>query len=142
MRVLMLGQRGIPATHGGVEKAVQEIAVRLTERGHDVTVLCRSAYTEPMAAYQGVQIVRLPTIPQRNLDMIAHTFIGAIWSWFHRFDVVHLHGVDPAILSPLVSWRHPVVATSHGRAYLRDGWGAAPGRSRGLPSASLLHGPR
>jgi len=122
----MMGQRGIPATHGGVEKAVQEIAVRMVHRGHRVTVLCRHAYTPPMASWAGVQIVRLPTIRQKNLDMIVHTLVGAIWSWFHQCDVVHLHGVDPAIVRPLISWRHPVVVTSHGKAYLREGWGALP----------------
>ena len=123
LRILMIGQRGIPATYGGVEKAVEQIALRLAGRGHRVTVLCRRHYTPPMRSYQRIQIVRLPTIRQKNLEMIVHTFLGIIYAWFQSLDVVHFHGVDPAILSPLITWRHPVVVTSHGRAYRRKDWG-------------------
>lgn len=126
MRILMIGQRGIPATFGGVEKAVEEISVRLAARGHTVTVICRPRYTPPMKWYRGVRLVRLPTIPQKDVEMIAHTLIGAIYSWFRRYDVVHFHGVDPALVSPLVAWRYPIVATSHGRAYLRENRGTLP----------------
>lgn len=126
MRILMIGQRGIPATYGGVERAVEEISVRLAGRGHEVTVLCRPRYTPAIKSYQGVRIVRLPTIPQKDLDMIVHTLVSTMYSLFARVDVAHFHGVDPALLSPLVTWRHRVVATSHGRAYLRENRGRLP----------------
>lgn len=126
MRILMIGQRGIPAIYGGVERVVEEISVRLASRGHEVTVLCRPRYTPRMQSYKGVRIVRLPTIAQKDLEMIVHTLIGVLYSWFQNVDVVHFHGVDPALWSPLVTWRHRVIATSHGRAYLRVNRGRLP----------------
>ena len=41
----MIGQRGLPATYGGIERHVEELATRLVERGHEVVVFCRRNYT-------------------------------------------------------------------------------------------------
>jgi len=41
MRIAFIGQKGIPATYGGVEDFTEEVAVRLAQRGHRVTVYCR-----------------------------------------------------------------------------------------------------
>ena len=56
LRVAMIGLRGVPATYGGVERAVEELAAHLAARGHDITVYARSAYSEPgRTSYRGVQ---------------------------------------------------------------------------------------
>lgn len=123
MHVVMMGCRGIPATYGGVEKAVEELSVRLARQGHQVTVLCRSHYTPKMQTYENVNLVRLPTIPQKHVEMILHTLLAAVYVSVKRCDLVHIHSVDPAVVTPLVRLFHPVVATSHGQAYRRDKWG-------------------
>jgi glycosyltransferase involved in cell wall biosynthesis len=123
MHVVMMGCRGIPATYGGVEKAVEELSVRLARQGHRVTVICRSHYTPPMSTYENVHIVRLPTIRQKHLEMILHTILSALYLSVKSCDLVHIHSVDPAIVAPFVRLFHPVVATSHGQAYRRDKWG-------------------
>ena len=41
MKIAILGTRGIPASYSGFETAVEQLASRLTARGHDVTVYCR-----------------------------------------------------------------------------------------------------
>jgi glycosyltransferase involved in cell wall biosynthesis len=125
MHVVMMGCRGIPATYGGVEKAVEELSVRLAKRGHKVTVLCRSHYTHRMTSYRDVNVVRLPTIQQKHLEMIVHTLLSALYLTVKSCDLVHVHSVDPAVVAPFVRLFHPVVATSHGQAYRRDKWGRA-----------------
>ena len=45
VKIAMIGQKGIPATYGGIERHVEEIARRLVARGHEVTVYCRFHYT-------------------------------------------------------------------------------------------------
>ena len=44
MKIAMIGQRGVPATFGGVERHVEEIGARLAEEGHEVVVFCRRGY--------------------------------------------------------------------------------------------------
>ena len=68
----MIGQKGIPATYGGVERHVEELAVRLVERGHEVTVYRRPYYDRRRARrpqpfhrpayYHGVRLVRMPSL--------------------------------------------------------------------------------
>jgi len=123
MHVIMMGCRGIPATYGGVEKVVEQLSVRLARAGHKVTVLCRSHYTPKMTTYEGVHIVRLPTIPQKHLEMIVHTILSALYVSVQSCDLVHVHSVDPCVVVPFVRLFHRVVATSHGQAYRRDKWG-------------------
>ena len=46
MKIAMIGQRGVPATFGGIERHVEELGARLAERGHEVVVFCRHGYGE------------------------------------------------------------------------------------------------
>ncbi len=70
----MLGSRGIPARYSGVETCVENLAVRLVERGHDVTVYCRPHMVDWAGrTYKGVRLVKLPTIQNKFLDTFAHT---------------------------------------------------------------------
>jgi len=123
MHVVMMGCRGIPATYGGVEKAVEELSTRLAKQGHRVTVICRNHYTPRMSTYEDVQIVRLPTIPRKHLEMIVHTLLSALYLAVKPCDLVHVHSVEPSVVTPFLRLFHPVVATSHGQAYRRDKWG-------------------
>jgi len=124
----MIGQRGIPATYGGVERHVEELAVRLTERGHDVTAYCRHHYTPPgLSEHRGVRLHRLPSVATKHLDAITHTALAAADASSRRFDVIHFHAIGPALLSFLPRIfpfrRHRVVVTVHALDYLRRKWG-------------------
>ena len=123
MNIAMLGCRGIPSKYGGVEKVVEEISSRLVKKGHQVSVICRSHYTPKMRKYNGVDIIRLPTINQKHLEMIIHTFFSTLYLFFKKYDIIHVHSVDPALLTPILRLKHKVVATSHGQAYRREKWG-------------------
>src|SRR5579864_8133285 len=75
----MLGSRGIPAAYSGVETCVENVAVRLVQRGHEVTVYCRPhvvTWTAPV--YKGVRLVKLPTIRNKYLDTFAHTALSTL----------------------------------------------------------------
>jgi glycosyltransferase involved in cell wall biosynthesis len=86
LRIALLGTRGMPARYGGFETFVEEIAVRLVERGHEVTVYCREKYVQ--SEYRGVRLCYLPTIHHKYLDTIAHTGLSTIHLMFRRFDVI------------------------------------------------------
>jgi glycosyltransferase involved in cell wall biosynthesis len=86
MRIALLGTRGIPASYGGFETFAEELSVRLVERGHEVTVYCRSEHAEPF--YRGVQLAYVPTIRHKYLDTVAHTCLSTLAALKKRFDVV------------------------------------------------------
>ena len=44
MRIYFIGQKGIPASYGGVEHHVEQLASRLAKKGHEVYVYCRPWY--------------------------------------------------------------------------------------------------
>lgn len=71
MNILMLGTRGLPATYGGFETAVEQIAPRLVERGHAVTVYCRTESQLDM--WNGVRLVHRPALRRKTMETLSHT---------------------------------------------------------------------
>jgi glycosyltransferase involved in cell wall biosynthesis len=86
LRIAVLGTRGIPARYGGFETFAEEIAVRLAERRHQVTVYCREKHVE--SEYRGVRLRYLPTIRHKYFDTVTHTGLSTIDLLFRRFDVI------------------------------------------------------
>ncbi len=79
MKIAILGTRGIPASYSGFETAVEQLAARLTARGHEVVVYCRPHVVDPqLGSYRGAQLVHLRTIQNKYLDTFVHTFRSAI----------------------------------------------------------------
>lgn len=89
MKVAILGTRGIPARYGGFETFAEELATHLANRGHEITVYCRSQnYPYKEKCYKGVRLVVLPTIRQKYLDTVFHTFLSILHSSFQSFDLL------------------------------------------------------
>ena len=89
MRIAILGTRGIPANYGGFETFAEELAPRLSARGHDVTVYGRSHHVPPkLREYRGVRLVVLPTIRHKYLDTVVHTWLSTLHALTQRYDVV------------------------------------------------------
>ncbi len=124
MRIAMIGQKGIPATYGGIERHVEEIATRLVQRGHEVDVFSRLYYSHQRGQYQGVNIVRLPSINTKHFDTITHCAFSTLGALFRRYDVVHFHALGPSIFSglPRLTGARTVV-TVHGLDWERGKWG-------------------
>lgn len=79
MKIAILGTRGIPASYSGFETAVEQLASRLTARGHDVTVYCRPHVVDrKLPRYKGAELVHLQTIRNKYLDTFVHTLLSAI----------------------------------------------------------------
>jgi glycosyltransferase involved in cell wall biosynthesis len=79
MKIAILGTRGIPASYSGFETAVEQLASRLSARGHEVTVYCRPHVVDrKLSTYKGAQLVHLRTIRNKYLDTLVHTFLSAL----------------------------------------------------------------
>jgi glycosyltransferase involved in cell wall biosynthesis len=129
LRIAMIGQRGVPATYGGVEHHVEELGARLVERGHDVTVYCRNGYSDEdhAAEYRGMRLRHLPTVSSKHLDAIAHSGLATMSALASHHDVVHYHALGPGLVAPLprVLSRARVVLTVHGLDDERAKWSRA-----------------
>jgi glycosyltransferase involved in cell wall biosynthesis len=122
----MVGLRGIPATYGGVERAVEELSATLALRGHKVTVYARRSYSDPsITSHRGVEVVQLGQIDTKHLEAISHTALAVAAALAsRRFDVIHFHGTGPTLLAFLPRlFRMPTVATVQGLDWRREKWG-------------------
>src|SRR5580765_8241040 len=120
----MIGQKGVPATYGGVERHVDEISRRLVARGHEVSVYCRPYYTPADAELDGVRLLRRPSLHTKHLDAASHTALCTFESLVRGFDVVHFHALGPSLFSwmPRLTGAATVV-TVHGLDWQREKWG-------------------
>ncbi|HHD92498.1 MAG TPA: glycosyltransferase [Candidatus Portnoybacteria bacterium] len=127
MRIAYIGQKGIPAKSGGVEKHIEEIATRMAKRNHQVFVYARKNYTEAnLKKYKGVQIINLPSLSTKNLDAISHTFIATLHALFQNYDVIHYQAIGPSSLLFIVKLfkrKTAIVATHHCQDYFHKKWG-------------------
>lgn len=127
MRIAFIGQKGIPAQFGGVERHVDELSRELAERGHAITVYVRSWFTPKHMRYHGqVRLVHIPSIHTKNLDTITHVFFSLFHAMREKPDIIHIHGVGPALLSWIPRLFSPgikVVVTFHCVDRLQKKWG-------------------
>jgi glycosyltransferase involved in cell wall biosynthesis len=79
MKIAILGTRGIPASYSGFETAVEQLASRLTDRGHEVIVYCRPHVVDStLKQYKGASLVHLRTVQNKYLDTFVHTALSAV----------------------------------------------------------------
>jgi glycosyltransferase involved in cell wall biosynthesis len=79
MKVAILGTRGIPASYSGFETAAEQLASRLSARGHEVVVYCRPHVVDAsLREHKGARLVHLPTVRNKYLDTFAHTLASSV----------------------------------------------------------------
>lgn len=128
MKIVMIGQKGLPNTFGGVETHVAHLATRLVRAGHQVTAYARRWYTpRGTTSFNGIKVVRLPSIHVKQLDAITSVLLSTLHAMiFVRPDVYHFHGVGPSLLAWLPRVFAPkatVVTTFHSIDRLHEKWG-------------------
>ncbi len=126
IRVAMIGQKGYPPVHGGIEKHVAELAARLAPAGIEITLYSRPHYSDADGPTEmpGVTVRRLASVPTKHLDAITHTIACTADAVRRGHDILHYHALGPGLLSglPRVLGRRTVV-TVHGLDWQREKWG-------------------
>ena len=126
LSIAMIGLRGVPATYGGIEHHVEELGARLADRGHEVTVYCRSNYSDTeLEMHRGMHLQHLRSVATKHLEAITHSAVSAAAAVRQRPDVVHFHAVGPGLVSPMVRalGDSAIVQTVHGLDGERAKWG-------------------
>lgn len=122
---MVLGVRGIPSVQGGVETHAEQLYARLAELGCDVEVLVRTPFVPPLPRSFGTIRLRRIWSPRRSgYEALVHSLLGVVYAGITRPDVLHIHAIGPAIVTPLARLLGlRVVVTNHGPDYDRDKWG-------------------
>lgn len=129
MKIAFIGQKGIPVVSGGVERRVEEISVRMAQKGHQVFIYARKDYSQDKSLkkeYKGVKIIYFPTILTKNLSAFIHTLLATIHSLFQNYDVIHFQAPGPSSLCWIVKFFSPktaLVATFNSRDSEHQKWG-------------------
>jgi glycosyltransferase involved in cell wall biosynthesis len=123
VQVAFLGTRGVPASYSGFETCVEQVGRRMVERGHEVTVYCRSShYRERPAEYLGMRLQYLPAIHEKHLETLSHTALSAIR--LSRGVAIVCMGVGNApVVRYLEMWGRRSVFNVDGADWQRDKWG-------------------
>jgi glycosyltransferase involved in cell wall biosynthesis len=124
IRVAFIGGRGVIAKYSGIEAYYEEVGKHLAESGYDLTVYCRNYFTPDLPTYNGMHLVRLPTIRSKHLETVLHTLLSTIHVMFRGCDIVHYHALGPALFSffPRLVGKKTVV-TVQGLDWQRKKWG-------------------
>ena len=126
MKIAMLGLKGIPYPEG-IENFTEQVASRLVERGHQVTVYVRPYVGDGQNGhYRGIRIRKLPSVNTKHLDTITHTFLATVDALRSDVDLLHFHALGPAVFSfiPRLKGIKTVVQV-HGLDWQREKWGKA-----------------
>jgi glycosyltransferase involved in cell wall biosynthesis len=128
LKIVVTGTRGIPNIQGGVETHCRELFPRIaaSSADFDILIVRRKNYArDGLTSFQGVSLHTIPNIRKKSLEAIVHTFC-AVWAakWKFKADIVHIHAVGPALLTPFARLLGmKVVFTHHGADYNREKWG-------------------
>jgi glycosyltransferase involved in cell wall biosynthesis len=126
MKIALLGTRGIPASYSGFETCVEQLGQRLVERGHHVTVYCRTHHiTYPGTPYKGMRLVKLPAIPNKYLDTMVHSFLSSLHALTQGYDIAlyFIAGNSPVTWIPRLAGAKTILNVD-GLDWKREKWPA------------------
>ncbi len=126
MKIAFIGQKGLPAKSGGVERHVEDLATRLAKQGHEVFAYSRPNYSDPnIKFYKNVRLISLPSINSKNFDAISHTIISTFHALFQKYDIIHYQGVGPSTLAFIARLftKSKIISTFHCQDQYHQKWG-------------------
>jgi len=133
MKIAFIGQKGMPASYGGVERHVEELATRLSKMGHEVSVYCRPWYVRMAQSselraqsHKGVNLIFLPSLKTKHLDTLSHTFLASWHALFQKYDIIHYQSIGPSALIfffRLFKGKTKIFSTLHCPDYEHQKWG-------------------
>jgi glycosyltransferase involved in cell wall biosynthesis len=121
----MIGQYGIPAAYGGVERVVEELGAELVRLNCEVTVYCSAAGGSRPTSYRGMHLRNVSAFKGKYLGKLSQAGFATLDALFQPYDIVHFHAMGPCLFAPLVRLFRPdikVCATIHSRDDLFAKW--------------------
>ncbi len=112
--IAVIGLKGLPA-FGGAATVGENLIEQLKDK-YDFTVYSISSHTELISGkYNGYNQIVFRKFPIKNLNIYYYYFLSALHCLlFNRFDLIHVHHTDIAIILPLLKLKYKTIITSHG----------------------------
>jgi glycosyltransferase involved in cell wall biosynthesis len=125
VKICVIGIRGLPGVEGGIEAHAEQLYKRLVPLGCDVEVIVRSPFVPAgQGTFEAMRLRRLWSPQYSGVEALVHSVIGVLYAGVTRPDILHVHGVGPAIVTPLARLLGlRVIVTHHGPDYDREKWG-------------------
>lgn len=126
MKIMVTGLRGIPGIQGGIETHAEHLYPLLVKQGCEVEIIARSSSipSDHPHTWNNIKIKQLWSPKTSGLESFIHTFIAILYAAIKRPDILHIHAIGPAIMTPLARiFGLRVIVTHHGPDYDREKWG-------------------
>ena len=136
MKIAFIGHKRIPSNEGGVEKVVEQQAVRMANRSHSVTAYNRGGHNVfgkeyddiKRKEYKGIRIVTVPTT-NGSSSVPIYSFLATMHAVFARYDCISYNASGSCAMIPLAKlFGLRTVALLHGIDSQRDKWGGFASR--------------
>lgn len=89
IKLAIIGSRGYPYVYGGYETFVKELSERLVNTQIEVHVYCqKDLFLNKPKCLNGVWLHYIPTLPQKSLNQLVHSFLSMIHVTFSKTDAV------------------------------------------------------
>lgn len=124
--IAFCGTRGVPASYGGFETAVDEITRRFVDGGIACEVFCRTSSAEPQAEHAGRQLQFVRGSKRRSLDTFVSSFETGFHLLRHRKKYRHAFWFNNANLPGILLTRLagiPMSVNTDGLEWRRAKWG-------------------
>lgn len=113
-KIAVIGLKGLPAK-GGAATVGENIILNLKEK-YDFTVYLISSHTNKKTGnYYGYNQIVIKKIPIRSLNIFYYYLYSSLHCLFkEKYDLIHLHHADVALILLLLKLKYRVITTSHG----------------------------
>jgi glycosyltransferase involved in cell wall biosynthesis len=130
MKLAILGSRGFPSTYGGYETLVRYLARDWTQRGHDVTVYCRTREEgRRIWLTEGVRCIWTPGYDSKSLSTLSFGATAHLDSAIRRYDAALVLNIANGFYLPLLRARGiATVVNTDGIEWKRGKWGSVARR--------------
>lgn len=89
MKIAIIGSRGYPYVYGGFETFVKELSERLVKQDVEVHIYCqKNLFKVRPTKLNGIYLHYIPTLPQKSLNQIIHSFLSIIHATCSQADVL------------------------------------------------------
>jgi glycosyltransferase involved in cell wall biosynthesis len=125
LNIACIGTRGVPSNYSGIETACEGLYSALANRGHKITVYCRSeSDLQEGDYYRGIRRIAMPAIRKRSLESLSHNAVCLLHAAIQKdYDIVHVHALAPGCFLPVCRLTTArLVSTVHGLDWQRAKW--------------------